>query len=301
MQKTILKGVEMKRNEFNKRWYPIIKETINVLDKENLLNINKERIVSVDNMVVSTNRREAIIADMVEKSLNLNLYTIKDIEVISRNGEFKSFLKNVLETIVSKILTEKEEIVSDTEYKMLVELMLKTVLVSMDDSIGPIFQVNIRNSYINVYPRYLVIFNIEENGGRRTVKNLTKTELVKQLLGEFRRQVKLKDKWVPMAYELYVQYNCEGFIREVDLEKRLNLLEEKTELVARFEINIKEFVKLFTAIPKEEIDKMSIHELAFIKNSLMQLSYIWRLIKKGENISLDRQIPPYFKVSVKFK
>jgi len=290
----------IKFKEFNRKWYPIVEEIIETLTNDRLLNIKKETVRNIDNIIVSTDRRESVIPDMIEENLNLNLYTVHNIEIISTSRKFKSFLKNVVETIISKILMEKEEIASDIEYKILVELMMKTVLVGMDDSIGPIFQVEVRNSYINVYPKYLVMFSIGENGERRTVKSLSKKELAKQLLGEFRRQVKLKDKWVPMSYELYKDYSSKGLIKEVNLKKRLSLLEEKAELVARFEMDTKKFVRLFTIFSEEDIDKMSMHELTFIRNSLMQLNYIWRLIKNNKKINIDNHIPPYFKVNVKF-
>jgi len=294
----------MKRRDFNRKWYPVIKEVLEALDENGLLDISKEAVESVDGIIVSTSKSKNVVPDRIEKNLNLNLYTVNNEKIISTNRKFKQTIKDAVESILSETLIEREVIVPDVEYKVLVDLLVETVLVSTDDSIGPIFQVEVRNSYINVYPKYLVIATFTKNNGRRTVKSLNISELAKQLLGEFRRQVKLKDKWVPMSYELYKEYRYNGLIRTSDVENRLSLLTEKMRnFEPRFNKRTFKLIKMFTIFDDKDIANLTSSELASIVNNLIMLKDIFEDYRKDsiKFSNLETHIPGYFKVYVKFK
>ena len=294
----------MKRRDFNRKWYPVIKEVLEALDENGLLDISKEAVESVDGIIVSTSKSKNVVPDRIEKNLNLNLYTVNNEKIISTNRKFKQTIKDAVESILSETLIEREVIVPDVEYKVLVDLLVETVLVGMDDSIGPIFQVEVRNSYINVYPKYLVIATFTKNNGRRTVKSLNISELAKQLLGEFRRQVKLKDKWVPMSYELYKEYRYNGLIRTSDVENRLSLLTEKMRnFEPRFNKRTFKLIKMFTIFDDKDIANLTSSELASIVNNLIMLKDIFEDYRKDsiKFSNLETHIPGYFKVYVKFK
>ena len=287
----------IKFKEFNRKWRPIVREAVERMEKEGLLNIEEKDIRKLHYATVSTNEEEIVYCNAMSK--DINLYEIDRISLLATEACIRRMLKDKIKDILITLTKEKNICYTDTEFNTLLELLVETAIVAMNPTAGPIFQVKVKDYYINVYPKYVNIrFPIK---GKSTKNPIDNKVLASHLLGEFRRRMRLKDKWVSMNYELYKDYSSKGLIKEVNLEKRLNLLKEKTELVARFEMNIKEFIKLFTIIPKEDIDKMSVYELAFIKNNLMQLSFVWRLVENNENISLDRHIPPYFKVSIKFK
>jgi len=288
----------MERKEFNKKWYPVIKEVLEKMDKEKILDIKKEPVLCIKKVVALTARKGIKIPDMVGFGLKADLYIIDGKQVLATEKDLKYALNNVVEKFLHDIRKETE--ISE-EYKILVDLLIKTALVAIEPEEGPIFQVETKNKICNVYTRTMTINILKNNEVINTiVKSLTNDDLAKQLLGELRRQIEVKNKWVPMSYGLYDEYNCKGYIKEVDLEKRLELLEEKSEFVKHNKMDVKRFIKLFTIIPEEDINKIPRCELMVVKNTLLNLALIWKGKKSGKNVTLYRHIPDYFKVNVKF-
>ena len=289
----------IKFKEFNRKWRPIVREIIETLANDGLLNIVEKDVTELHYVVVSTDKEEAVCCNAMSK--DINLYEIDIINLLATKEGIRRILKERVKNILTTLTKEKNICYTDTEFNTLLELLVKTVIATIGNGKSynlPIFRYVVPElGYVKVYPNYREIIN----GQNKTRKTLTIEELGKEILGEFRRRMRLRDKWFPTSYELYKEYMVEGIVKTSNLKRKLDLLVEKTPDVKRGKIKTKNFVKIFTAFSRETINEMSDVELNLIKDALLNLSTAYKFYINGGKINIDNHIPPYFEVSIKFK